>query len=106
MLESMFYVLLIIAIIFLVLMVEWQSIAIAGINIVIWMVLAISVHQIQIPYQYTDTLGVVHESTQNIENLFPLSILFYGITIIIFLYLLINLVMPYLSGKIKSRRML
>ena len=106
MLESMLYLLIVIAIILLVLMVEWESIALAGLNIALWIILAISVHMIEIPYQYTDASGIAHTSTQNIENLFPLSTLFYGIAFIIFIYLIVNLVYPFFKGKIKSRRML
>ena len=107
MLESIFIILLITGIIMLVLMVEWESMACAGLGIAIWMALAISIHQIQIPYQYTDTTtGVIREGTQSIENMFPISLLFYGIAIVMFIYLLVNLVLPHLSEKIKNRRML
>jgi len=107
MLDSIFIILLIVGIIMLVLMVEWESMALAGLSIAIFMTLAISIHQIEIPYQYTDPLtGTIVESTQSIESMFPLSLLFYGIAFIIFIYLLVNLVLPYVSESIKNKRML
>ena len=105
MLESMFYVLLIIAVLLLILCVEWESFALCGLDIGLWFVLALSVHQIEIPYQYVIG-GVVYNSTQSIESLFPLSILFYGIGAVMLIYLIVNLVLPMLGDKLRDRRML
>jgi len=106
MLESIFIILLIVGIILLVLMVEWESMALGGLCFALWMTLALSIHQIEIPYQYTDNYGNVIETTQSIENMFPLSTLFTGIAIIVLLYMIINLILPYLYKKIENRRML
>ena len=43
---------------------------------------------------------------QSIESLFPLSIFFYGIALVMLIYLMVNLILPFVSEKIKDRRML
>jgi len=106
MLESIFIILLIVGIILLILMVEWESLAIGGLCFAIWMTLALSIHQIEIPYQYTNNQGIVVESTQSIENMFPLSTLFIGIAVIVMLYMIINLMLPTLYEKIQNKKML
>lgn len=106
MLESIFILLLIIGILLLIISVEWESLALSGICIIIWVILALSIHQIEIPYQYMNTDGVLIESTQSIETLFPLSLLFYGISIIMLIYMMVNLVFPMIGTRIKDRKML
>jgi len=106
MLESIFIILLIIGIILLVLMVEWESLSIGGLCFAIWMTLSISIHQVEIPYQYTTNTGTIIETTQSIENMFPLSYLFMGIAIIVMLYMIITLMLPTLYKKYKEKRML
>jgi len=105
MIESMLYVLIIIAILLLILTVEWESMALCGLDIALWFVLAVSVIQVEIPYQYVVS-GVTYESTQKIESLYPLSILFYGIAVVMMIYLFVNLALPLLGEKIKNRKML
>ena len=106
MLESIFILLLIVGILLLIISVEWESLALSGICIIIWLILALSVHQIEIPYQYINNDGVPVASTQSIETLFPLSLLFYGISIIMLIYMMVNLVFPMIGTKIKDRKML
>jgi len=106
MLDSFFIILLVVAILLILLSVEWESMAFCVLDIILWLVLAVSVHQIEIPYEAIDGNNNIVTGTHNIESMFPLSILFYGIAIIMFIYFLVNLALPFLSGKIRDRGML
>jgi len=97
MLESIFIILLISAIIFLILAVLWESLALCALDIALWFICALGILQIDI---------VTSTGTTSIESMHPLSILFGGVGIIMFIYLLVNLVAPFITEKIKDRRML
>jgi len=97
MLESIFIILLISAIIFLILTVIWESLALCGLDISLWLLCALGILKIDI---------VTSTGTTTIENMHPLSILFGGVAIVMTLYLIVNLVSPHLTQKIKDRRML
>lgn len=106
MLETIFLILLILGIILTILSIEWESRILCGFAIFIWLILAVTINQIQIPYQYidpnTDTLMTGY---QNIENMFPLSILFSGLAIILTVWMFFHLILPMLQGKIKDKKM-
>jgi hypothetical protein len=87
MLESILILLVIIAIILLIVTVEWESILICMIDLILWASLAVAILQVEIPYQYTSG-GTVVEATQSIETLYPLAYLFIGIALIVLLYLI------------------
>lgn len=97
MLESIFIMLLIVAILLLILAITWESLSICIIDVILWLLLTISIYQLEIPYQYT-TGGVAYTATHTIENLWPLSWLFLGITIIMMLQTFV-LALEFLKGK-------
>lgn len=97
MLENIFVVLLIVAILLLILAIMWESLSISIIDVILWLLLTISVYQLEVPYQYT--IGsTVYTATHTIENLWPLSWLFLGITIIMMMQTFI-LALGMLRGK-------
>ena len=85
MLESMFIMLLIMAIILLMLSVVWESIVLSIIDVVMWLVLAIGALKVEIPYQYISS-GTVYEATQEITDLYPITYLFMGIAVVMAVY--------------------
>jgi len=97
MLESIFIILLVSAIIFLILGVLWESLALTVLDITLWLICALGILQIEI---------VTSTGTTTVENMHYISILFSGIAIIMTLYLIVYLVLPMFSEKIKNRRML
>ena len=105
MLESIFIILLVVAIITLVLTVEWESLSLGAINIILWFILGIGILQIQIPYQYTSG-GSVITATQNLEEMHPLGYLFIGIGFVVTIYVMTSIVFPMFSGKLKNKRMM
>lgn len=105
MLESIFIILLIIAIILLVLTIEWESLSIGAIDIILWFIVGIGILQIEIPYQYTQGNTVV-TATQNLEGMHPLGYLFVGIGFVVTIYVMTSIVFPMFEGKLKKRRML
>jgi len=105
MLESIFVILLIFAIITLILTVEWESLSVGAINIILWFILGVGILQIQIPYQYTSG-GTVVQATHNLESMHPLGYLFIGIGFVVTIYVMAGIVFPMFQGKIKSKRMM
>ena len=88
MIESILIILLIIAVILLVLAFEWKSISITIIDVIFWMVLSLSIYNVEVPYQYTSG-GTVVEATQTIESMYPIGWLFILISIIMMIYTVI-----------------
>jgi len=97
MLESIFIILLVSAIIFLILAVLWESMALCGLDIALWLLCALGILKIDI---------VTSTGTTSIENMSDLSILFGGIACVMTIYLIATLLMPFFKGKLKDRRML
>ena len=67
MLESIFILLVVISVLFLVLTVVWESLMLGAVDIILWLVLSISVYNLEIPYQYVlsdDTVGTGLQSIQ------------------------------------------
>ena len=85
MLESVFIILLILAIIMLLLAVSWESIVLSLIDSIIWFIMAISVMKIEVPYQYVSG-GSVETALQEITNLVPISYLFAMIGLVMGIY--------------------
>ena len=96
MLESIFIILLISAIIFLILTVMWESLALCGLDISLWLLCGLGILQIDV---------VTATGTTAIESMHPLSILFWGVAVVMTIYLFVNLVSPFITQKIKDRRM-
>lgn len=87
MLESVFIILLILAIIFLIIAVDWNSPVICGIDMILWLVLALGVLDIEVPYQYVSS-GSVTATMQSIETMQYLGYLFMGIAVVMFIYMM------------------
>jgi hypothetical protein len=97
MIESILIILLIIAVITMILAMEWESLTMSIIDTVLWLTLAISIFSVEIPYQYTSG-GAIHEATQSLEGMYPLAWLFLGISIIMMIHTFI-LGFEMLKGK-------
>jgi len=97
MLESIFTILLVSAIIFLILTVLWESLALCALDIALWFICGLGILQIDV---------VTSAGTTQLEGMAPLGMLFAGVGSIMFIYLIVNLVAPFLSEGIKKRRML
>lgn len=97
MLESILIILLVTAIIFLILSVLWESLALTVLDITLWFICALGILQIDI---------VTSTGITTVENMHYISILFSGIGVIMTIYLIVYLVLPMFSEKIKNRRML
>jgi hypothetical protein len=105
MLESIIIILLIIAVIMLVLTVEWQSLAIGAIDVILWFILGISIFSVEIPYQYTQG-NTVFTGTQSLESMHPLGYLFIGIGFVMVIYLWVAVVTPMIKERKYKSRML
>ena len=86
MLESVFIMLLIFAILLMLLFIAWESIIIGLIDVFLWFLLALGIYDIEVPYQYTSS-GVVYTATQHIQTMYPLWLLFFMIGIVLLLFL-------------------
>jgi len=105
MLESIFIILLIVAIIMLILTVEWESLSLGAIDIILWFILGVGILQIEIPYQYTQGNTVVN-ATHTLEGMHPLGFLFVGIGFVVTIYVMTSIVFPMFKGKLKDKRMM
>jgi len=99
MLESIFILLLVTAIILLVLSITWESMAFCITDIILWLVLSISIYNIEIPYQGINSENNIVTGTQAIQNMYILSWIFMGIAIVMILYMFTSIVFPMLQGK-------
>jgi len=99
MLESIFIILLVIAILFLVLTIVWESLVLGAMDIITWMILGISVYQLELPYTAIQNDNTIVTGIHTIETLWPLCTLFMGIAVIMTIYLLTYIVGPMLKGK-------
>jgi len=105
MLESIFIILLIFAIITLILTVEWESLSLGAINIILWFILGVGILKIEVPYQYTQG-GQVIQATHGLESMHPLGYLFVGIGFVVAIYVMTTIIFPMLQGKMKNKRMI
>jgi len=99
MLQSMFLALLVGAVLFLILTVYWNSLSLGILDIVLWFILSSAVHSIEVPYVAIQSDNTIVKGVQVIESLYPLSLLFIGIGIIVLLYWLTAIVLPMLQGQ-------
>ena len=99
MLESIFILLLVIAILFLLITIIWESLSIGIVDVILWLILSISVYQIEIPYTAIQADDTIISGVHTIETLYPLSWLFMGMAIITMLFLFIQIIFPMLQGK-------
>lgn len=60
----------------------------SSVTIVIWMGLAIGIHQVEIPYTAINSADEIVTGTQTVENLYMYSFLFLGLAIIMFLHII------------------
>lgn len=88
MLESIVILLVIVGVLLMILSFEWESLMMSSVTFVIWMGLSISIHQIEIPYTLMQTDNTVVTGVQNIENLYMYGWLFFGLAIVMFLYII------------------
>ena len=99
MLESIFIILLVIALILLVLTIVWESLAIGAIDTILWLVLAISVYQLELPYTAIQNDNTIVTGVHTIETLYPLSWLFLLLAFITMFYLFFNIIFPMLKRR-------
>ena len=99
MLESIFIMILIVAILFLLITIIWESLSLGIVDVILWLILSISVYQIEIPYTAMQSDDTIITGVQTIETLYPLSWLFMGLAIITMLFLFIQIIFPMLQGK-------
>jgi hypothetical protein len=99
MIESIFIILLVIALLFLVLTIVWESLAIGALDIILWLVLAISVYQLELPYTAIQSDNTIVTGVHTIETLYPLSWVFLLLAFITMFYLFFNIIFPMLKGR-------
>ena len=99
MLESIFILMIVMAVLFLLVTMEWKSLFFGTVDILLWLVLSISIYNIEIPYQYVTGSDVIGESVHVIQSQYVLSALFMGLAILTMLYVMIDIIFPMLSGK-------
>lgn len=100
MLDWMFIVLLITAIIFMIFTFETKSLAIGGVCMILWFILGLGVLSIEIPYQmYNASSEMIETGTQEITSLHFLSPLFSLMGAIVAIFLFVSVIFPMLKQK-------
>ena len=101
MLHTLFLAFLAGAVLFFILTVKWESIALGVLDIILWFILSITIYEIEIPYVAIQSDNTIIEGVQTINTLYPFSWLFILIGFITLLYWLTILIFPLLQGKMK-----
>jgi len=100
MLNIVFIILLILAVIFLILLLETNSLALGVIDGSLWFILSAAVMNIDIPYQiYNVVTEEIETGVQVVESEYMLSWLFTLIGIVVFLYIFVSIIFPMLQQK-------
>jgi hypothetical protein len=99
MLESMFYVLLVVSLLFMLLMLKWRSLSFGILSVVMWFILAAGVMNLQRGYVAVLSDDSIVMGMQSISSMHYLSPLFLVLGIVSLLFLLVFIVLPHLSGK-------
>ena len=105
MLLTIFIILLVLAIIFLLITLEWNSLFTGSMTIILWIILALTVHQIEIPYTAIQNDNTIISGVQTIETLYPLSYLFWAFALVMFIYLITDVVRPMFQEKTRNKGM-
>jgi len=99
MIDTMFYALLGMAILFLLLTVKWKSLSLGLLDIVLWFIISASVHSLEIPYTAIQSDNVVVHGVHEIQSLYSVSLIFTAIGFIVLIYWLIEIVFPLIHQK-------
>lgn len=102
MLHTIFISIMAGAVLFFILTVKWESIALGALDVILWFILAISVLNIEIPYVAIQNDNTIVEGVQIIESLYPLNWLFILIGLIVMIYWMTTLIFPLLQGKYRG----
>jgi len=97
MIESILIILLIIAVLGMILAMEWESLTMSIIDVILWLTLSISIFNVEIPYQY-EQAGSIVEATQTLEGMYPVGWIFLGVAIVMMIHTFI-LGFEMLKGK-------
>lgn len=99
MLETMFILLLVVAILLMIIAITWESLSLTAVDIIVWIILSIGVYEIEIPYQALQSDNTLITGVHEIHSLAPFSWLFMLIALIMMLYLFIEFIFPMLQGR-------
>ena len=99
MLESVFILLLVVAVILMILSISWGSMVLSTITMFMWFILGLVVSHIEIPYQAIDSSDNIVTGTHIISNLYGLNWLFVGLGLFMLFYLVIWHVFPMFKGR-------
>ena len=98
MIGSIFLLFVVIAIVFFLLMIKYESMIFGGLSIFLWFLLAQFILKIEIPYQMVVNNEVV-TGTHAIESMYPIAPFFWLMGILALIYLLVAIVLPMLQQK-------
>jgi len=99
MIDTMFYALLGMAILFLLLTVKWKSLSLGLLDIILWFILSAAVHSFEIPYTAITSTDTIVQGVHEIQSLYSVSLIFTGIGFIVLIYWLIDIVFPLIHQK-------
>lgn len=87
MIESFMVLLVVVGFLLMILSFKWESLMLSSVTLVIWMGLAIGIHQVEIPYQMINLEGEVVTGMHGIENLYMYSIFFIALAFIMIFHM-------------------
>lgn len=99
MLLSIFVVLTIVALLFMVLTIYWKSLSLGAVDIILWMTLSQGVMNLDIPYQAIQSDDTIVKGIHTISDLWFLNWFFMLMALIMMLYLFISIIYPMLQQK-------
>lgn len=102
MIETLFVLILVIAIVFFLLMVVWDSMIIGTISMILWFILAVGIYNYQIPYQAVLSDDTLSSGVQTINSMGIYSGLFLLMGFVTLIYIIVEFVYPLLTIRFKK----
>jgi len=99
MLNSMLFVMIAGAVLFMILSIKWDSLVFGILDVFLWFIIAAAVHSIEIPYVAITSSDAIVTGYHEIQDLFYLKTLFIGIGLIMLIYVLTDKALPVLQQK-------
>ena len=99
MLLTLLIIFLVRTVLFFILTVLWQSLALGIVTTVLWFILSISIYSIEIPYQYITSGDVVGTGVHTIQTMYSYGWIFILMGFITAIYVFADIVFPMLQQK-------
>lgn len=99
MINSLFYAVLALTVLFFLITIRWKSLIMGTVTTILWFILAISIHYYEIPYTAIQSDNTIIHGVHAVESLHIYAPVFWLMGFITMLYLFITIIFPMLEQK-------